>query len=42
MNDLLLNVNKIHTTKMGIYRIKKNLNLNDCDVVDYLLQENDN
>ena len=35
MNDLLLNVNKIHTTEMGIYRIKKNIDLNDCDVVDY-------
>ena len=33
-NELLLNVDKIHTTKMGIERIKKNLNI-DVDVVDY-------
>ena len=37
MNDLLLNINKIHTTKMGIDRIKKNLNLNNEDVVDYCI-----
>lgn len=34
MNKLLLNIDKIHTTKMGIGRIKKNLNI-DCDVVDF-------
>lgn len=33
--ELLLNIDKIHTTKMGIDRIKKNLNLNDVDVVKY-------
>ena len=32
---LLLNINKIHTTKMGIARIKKNLKLNTNDVVEY-------
>ena len=32
MNDLLLNIDKIHTTKMGIERISRNLNIN-CDVV---------
>ena len=26
---------KLHTTKMGINRIKKNLNLKDEDVVEY-------
>ena len=36
MNDLLLNMDKIHTTKMGIDRIKRNLKLDDIDVVEYL------
>lgn len=38
MNDdetLLLNINKIHTTKMGIDRIKKNLELDTKDVVEW-------
>ena len=34
MNNLIDNINKIHTTKLGINRIKKNLNI-DEDVVDY-------
>lgn len=33
-NSLLLNIDKLHTTEMGVDRIKKNLNL-DCDVVLY-------
>ncbi len=32
---LLSNIDKIHTTKMGIDRIKKNLKLNNNDVVTY-------
>ncbi len=32
---LLLNINKVHTTKMGIDRIKKNLKLDTNDVVLY-------
>ena len=32
MNDLLLNIDKLHTTKMGIERISRNLSI-DCDVV---------
>ncbi len=32
---LLSNIDKIHTTKMGIDRIKKNLKLNSNDVVTY-------
>lgn len=32
---LLLNLDKIHTTKMGIERIKKNLRLDSVDVVLY-------
>jgi len=38
MNDkeiLLKNINKIHTTEMGIDRIKKNLKLEINDVVEY-------
>ncbi|HPF82568.1 MAG TPA: DUF3781 domain-containing protein [Bacilli bacterium] len=34
-NDLLLNINRIHTTTMGVDRIKKNLNLEMSDVVEY-------
>lgn len=35
MNELLLNINKIHTTKLGVERIKRNLNIN-TDVVEYI------
>lgn len=30
------NLDKIHTTELGIVRIKKNLKLDDIDVVDYI------
>ena len=36
MNDLLKNIDYIHTTEMGINRIKKNLKLDNVDVVIYL------
>ena len=32
---LLSNIDKVHTTKMGIDRIKKNIKLNTNDVVEY-------
>lgn len=32
---LLSNIDKVHTTEMGVERIKKNLKLNTNDVVDY-------
>ena len=32
---LLSNIDKIHTTEMGIDRIKKSLNLDSIDVVEY-------
>lgn len=32
---LIDNIDKIHTTQMGIDRIKKNLKLNTDDVVEY-------
>lgn len=38
MNDkkiLLDNIDKIHTTKMGVYRIKRNLKIDSDDVVKY-------
>jgi hypothetical protein len=33
MNDLTANLDKIHTTALGIIRIKKNLNLETGDAV---------
>ncbi len=43
---LLANIDKVHTTKMGIDRIKKNLKLDTIDVVEYckdkILDENCN
>lgn len=35
MEELIKNINKIHTTEMGVTRIKKNLNINS-DVVEYV------
>lgn len=32
---LLNNINKIHTTDMGADRIRKNLNINEYDVVEF-------
>lgn len=32
---ILKNINKIHTTEMGVLRIKRNLKLNGIDVVEY-------
>ena len=34
MRELINNINKVHTTDMGVLRIKKNLNI-DTDVVEY-------
>lgn len=34
-NILISNIDKIHTTTMGIDRIKKNLKLDNIDVVDF-------
>ena len=33
--ELLLNLGKLHTTELGIKRIKKNIHLNTQDVVDW-------
>ena len=34
-NDLLNNIDKMHTTEMGVQRIKRNLCLNTVDAVDW-------
>jgi hypothetical protein len=34
-NDLLNNIEKIHSTELGILRIKRNLELETKDVVDW-------
>lgn len=34
-NELILNLNKLHTTELGVIRIKKNLSLNTENVVDW-------
>lgn len=34
---LLENLDKIHTTKLGVERIKKNLSLEKEDIIDYCL-----
>ncbi len=36
---LLSNIDKIHTTKMGVDRIKKNLKIDNVDVSDYLCKK---
>ena len=33
MNELIVNINKIHTTELGIVRIKNNLEVETGDVV---------
>ena len=35
MNDLIKNIDKLHTTEMGIERIKKNLSIEVDDVVQW-------
>lgn len=36
MNNLISNINNLHTTDLGIIRIKKNLNLDTDNIVEYL------
>ena len=33
-NELLINIDKIHTTELGIARIKHNLELKENDIVN--------
>ncbi|MDE6671244.1 MAG: DUF3781 domain-containing protein [Ruminococcus sp.] len=35
MNELIKNIDRLHTTELGIMRIKKNLSLNTDDVVEF-------
>lgn len=35
MNDLIKNIDKLHTAELGIERIKRNLNLETDDVVQW-------
>lgn len=35
MNDLILNADKLHTTEMGVKRIKRNLSIDVDDVVQW-------
>ena len=35
MNDLLKNIDELHTTELGVQRIKRNLGLNTFDVVNW-------
>ena len=40
--ELLINLEKLHTTKLGIIRIKKNLCLNDYeDVIEWYISFDD-
>ncbi len=34
--ELITNIDKLHTTKLGIDRIKNNLKLDNVDVVNYI------
>lgn len=34
-NELISNIDKVHTTELGVVRIKKNLSLNTDDVVQW-------
>lgn len=36
MNELIDNINKLHTTTLGEIRIKKNLKINSENIVEYI------
>lgn len=38
MNELLKNIERLHTTPMGIERIKRNLELDNENVVEFCIQ----
>lgn len=38
-NDLLTNLDKIHTTKLGAERIKKNLSLDVANIIEWSQQK---
>ena len=35
MNDLLTNLDKLHTTELGFERIQKNLSLDSVDILNW-------
>ena len=37
-NELLDNIDKLHTTELGVERVKRNLNLDSPDVVEWCRQ----
>lgn len=39
VNELLLNLDKLHTTELGVLRIKKNISLDEDDVVNWCKNE---
>jgi len=39
MNDLIANLDKLHTTELGAIRIKKNLAIEAEDIVDWCKQQ---
>lgn len=39
MNELLLNIDKLHTTTLGEKRIKRNLKLESNDVISFLKEK---
>lgn len=39
MNNLIVNLNKIHTTKLGVKRIRKNLGLETDNVVNWCVRK---
>lgn len=34
-DELIKNIDKLHTTEMGVERIKRNLGLTNCDAVEW-------
>ena len=38
-NELLKNIDKIHTTELGIVRIKRNLELKENDIINWCKNE---
>lgn len=36
LEEILKNIDKIHTTPLGEIRIKKNLKLNDIDIIKFI------
>jgi hypothetical protein len=41
-NDLISNIDKIHTTPLGVLRIKKNLCLDTNDIVNWCVEKIEN